>query len=177
MSPWYSQVKGHEAKYQKDYVELYINHIRKHLLQEDTTRPFAPSSPSNGLETEKENWTAKHPQDTRYGDVHYYNDGGKLWDWKTFPSAKFASEYGFQSYPSLETLSQVIKESELTYPISKAIDHHQHHGRGGGSIEKQICVYLIFIENFDINCKINTKVLQFRFSFHSSAKSYLIYYY
>ncbi|CAK9253539.1 unnamed protein product, partial [Sphagnum jensenii] len=138
MSPWYGEVKGHEDKYKKDYVELYINHVRKQLIQEDTTRPFVGSSPSNGLETEKENWTAKNPSEWRFGDVHFYDYSGNLWDWNTFPSPKFASEYGFQSYPSLETLSQVIKESDLTYPISKALDHHQHHGGGTAAIEKQI---------------------------------------
>ncbi len=128
----------------KAYVDLYINHVRKYLLQEDTTRPFVGSSPSNGLESEKENWTAKHPGDNRYGDVHYYNDGGKLWDQKTYPSAKFASEYGIQSYPSLETLSQAIKESDLTYPISKAIQHHQRKDGGGDAVERQICMTFIF---------------------------------
>jgi beta-mannosidase len=117
--------------------------VRKLLLQEDTTRPFVGSSPSNGKETEKENWISKNPQDWRYGDVHYYNYGSPLWNWRQFPSAKFASEFGFESYPSLETLSQVIKESDLTYPISKAIEHHQHHGGGTASIEKQICMSFI----------------------------------
>jgi len=138
-------------KYEKDYRELYINHIRKIVLLEDTSRPFVSSSPSNGLETEKENWVAKNPQDTRYGDVHFYDYGSPLWNWKIFPSAKFASEYGFQSYPSLETLSQVIKESDLTYPISKALEHHQHHGDGTNAIEKQICTLL----SFQIFCLFN----------------------
>jgi beta-mannosidase len=148
MSPWYGEVKGHEDKYKKDYVELYINHVRKQLIQEDTTRPFVGSSPSNGLETEKENWTAKNPSEWRFGDVHFYDYSGNLWDWNTFPSPKFASEYGFQSYPSLETLSQVVKESDLTYPISKALDHHQHHGGGTAAIEKQICMSFIYLINF-----------------------------
>jgi beta-mannosidase len=118
--------------------------VRKLLLEEDTTRPFVGSSPSNGLQSEKENWISKNAQDWRYGDVHYYNYKSPLWNWKLFPSAKFASEYGFQSYPSLETLSQVIKENDLTFPISKAIEHHQHHGGGTAAIENQICMSFIF---------------------------------
>ncbi len=118
--------------------------MRKLLLEEDTTRPFVGSSPSNGKETEKENWISKNPQDWRYGDVHYYDYDSPLWNWRQFPSAKFASEFGFESYPSLETLSQVIKESDLTYPISKAIEHRQHHGGGTAAIEKQICMSFIF---------------------------------
>jgi len=134
---WYS--KSNDTLYKKDYVELYINHIRKLLLPEDTSRPFVSSSPSNGLVTEEENWIAKNPQSTKYGDVHYYNYKDPLWNWTIFPSAKFASEYGFESYPSLETLSQVIKDSDLTYPISEAIADHQHYPHGVSEMDKQIC--------------------------------------
>ncbi len=136
---WFSEIKNNEEKYKKDYAELYINHIRKLLLKEDNSRPFVGSSPSNGLETEKENWTAKNPSDTRFGDIHYYNYWSGLWDWKAFPSAKFVSEYGFPSYPSLETLSQVIEEEDLKYPISKAIEHHQHYPINTN--ELQICMF------------------------------------
>jgi beta-mannosidase len=83
---------------------------------------------------------AVNPGDNRYGDVHYYNYTSPLWDWRHYPSAKFASEYGFQSYPSLETLSKVINESDLTYPMSKAMDHHQH-STIGYAIEQQICMF------------------------------------
>ncbi len=134
---WYALVKVYENTYKKDYVELYVNHIRKILLEEDTTRPYVSSSPSNGLESERENWVAKDPYDNRYGDTHVYIDGN-LWDWKLFPSVKFSSEYGTESFPSLETLSQAFNESHLTYPISDAITHHHQHGRKVDSIENLI---------------------------------------
>jgi beta-mannosidase len=118
--------------------------VRKLLLEEDTTRPFVGSSPSNGLQTEKENWISKNPSDSRYGDVHFYNYKSPLWNWKIFPNARFVSEYGFQSYPSLETLSQVIQENDLTFPTSKAIEHRQHHGYGGAQMENQTCMSFIF---------------------------------
>jgi hypothetical protein len=31
------------------------------------SRPFVPSSPSNGIESARENYTAKNPQDPLYG--------------------------------------------------------------------------------------------------------------
>jgi len=141
---WFPQIRTNDTRYKKDYIQLYIDHVIKFALQEDTTRPIVSSSPSNGLEEEKENWIAKDPQDPRYGDVHYYNYQDPLWNWKLFPSAKFASEYGFQSYPSLETLSQVIKESDLSYPITPIIQHRQHHPDGTNQIENQICKSKIF---------------------------------
>ena len=50
---WYNENKTMDEKYKKDYVELYVNHIRKIILEEDTSRPFVGSSPSNGLIREK----------------------------------------------------------------------------------------------------------------------------
>ena len=38
------------------------------MLALDTSRPFVSSSPSNGLETEKEGWIARNPNSDFYGD-------------------------------------------------------------------------------------------------------------
>ena len=129
----------HRQEYNNDYYKLYVDHIKNLVEKEDLSRPYMSSSPSNGLESIKENYTAKNPGDTRFGDVHYYNDFGGLWNWKTFPSAKFASEYGFQSYPSMETISKVIDPKNLTYPVNNDITHRQHHPGGTAAIEYQIC--------------------------------------
>ena len=48
--------------------QLYIDTIKQQLMLEDTSRPFISSSPSNGLETEKEGWVSKNPQSELYGD-------------------------------------------------------------------------------------------------------------
>ena len=137
MAPSYSVVKTNWSLYKKDYVELYINHLKPIALSEDPTRPYVSSSPSNGLEDEKEKWTAKSPGDQRFGDVHFYNYNIKLWDWKSFPSPKFASEYGFQSYPSLEAFNQVLDRKDMTFPVSKALDHRQHHAGGDQAMQEQ----------------------------------------
>ena len=39
--------------------------------------------------------------------VHFYNYRDDSWDWRLFPRTRFASEYGFQSWPSPETLLTV----------------------------------------------------------------------
>ena len=125
--------------YKKDYVELYINHVMNGIFAEDTTRPFVGSSPSNGKEDgEKEQWMSDHSGDERYGDVHYYNYGAHLWDWTIYPSGKFASEYGYISYSSVETYLSVVNESALTVPISDLMEWRQHHPGGTNSINKII---------------------------------------
>lgn len=78
-----------------------------YLLKEDQSRPFLVSSPTNGAESEQEGWVAANPYDPHYGDTHFYSYVLDCWDWRTFPRTRFASEYGFQSWPSLSTLRTV----------------------------------------------------------------------
>ncbi|TSK42171.1 Beta-mannosidase [Bagarius yarrelli] len=72
-SDWFFIPPADKPHYVKDYVKLYVENIRKIILQEDSTRPFLVSSPTNGVESEKEGWVAENPYDTHYGDVHFYS--------------------------------------------------------------------------------------------------------
>ena len=58
--------------------------------------------------------------------VHYYNYGADCWDLSTFPKPRFASEYGYQSWPSFETVSKISEESDWSYN-SNFSEHRQHH--------------------------------------------------
>lgn len=51
-----------------DYRKLYVDNIRTTCLKYDNTRSFVVSSPSNGLQSENENYFAKNPGDDHYGD-------------------------------------------------------------------------------------------------------------
>lgn len=52
-----------------DYRKLYIYTVMALVNQLDPhgSRPFVPSSPSNGIESALENYTAKNPGDSLYG--------------------------------------------------------------------------------------------------------------
>jgi beta-mannosidase len=144
---WWPELKTRLETYKKDYVKLYINTIKQIVLREDTSRPFIPSSPTKGPETEKEGWIAKNISDTRFGDVHFYTNFGKAyvinaWNWTIYPSSKFTSEYGFIAYPSFESISTATNESDWTYPISDVIKHRQHYPNGEQHIENLIANYL-----------------------------------
>jgi len=95
----------------------------------DPSRPFAPSSPSNGLETAREGYLAENPQDNLFGDIHYYEYVSDTWDWTTYPIPRFASEYGFQSWSSFETISKVSTIDDWDY-FSEFITARQHHMYG-----------------------------------------------
>ncbi|XP_062838485.1 beta-mannosidase isoform X1 [Anolis carolinensis] len=126
---WFSIPHAKMSIYVKDYVTLYVKNIREIVLAEDKSRPFLPSSPTNGVESVKEGWLAHNPYDTHYGDVHYYNYQSDCWNWTTYPRARFASEYGFQSWPSFSTLAQVSSEEDWSYE-SNFSWHRQHHAEG-----------------------------------------------
>lgn len=64
---WYGTNKN-PSLYNKNYVKLYIKTIRPIVLSEDPSRPFLSSSPSNGVQSEKDGWLATNPQDPYYGD-------------------------------------------------------------------------------------------------------------
>ncbi|XP_051901716.1 beta-mannosidase isoform X2 [Pristis pectinata] len=108
-SNWFHISPSNMTLYLDDYVQLYVNTVRETVLQEDRNRPYITSSPTNGKESIQEHWVAKNPYDDHYGDVHYYNYYKDCWDWTHFPKPRFASEYGFQSWPSFSTLERVMQ--------------------------------------------------------------------
>ena len=57
------------ARFEEDYRILYINTIKAtvDIIDPHVSRPFVPSSPSNGVESAQENYTAKNPNDPLYG--------------------------------------------------------------------------------------------------------------
>ncbi|XP_035024584.2 beta-mannosidase [Hippoglossus stenolepis] len=126
---WFSIPASQRPTYTRDYVTLYINNIRKIVQEEDQSRPFLVSSPTNGAESEREGWVAEDPYDPHYGDTHFYSYLLDCWDWRTFPRTRFASEYGFQSWPSFSTLQPVSVEEDWSYD-SDFTSHRQHHGDG-----------------------------------------------
>ena len=110
---WY-QTKNDSDTYFNDYRKLYIGVIQETIrrLEPEASRPYLSSSPTNGKESEKENWIAQNPYDFKYGDVHFYNYEINGWEPENFPVSRMVSEYGFQSWPSYTTLLPVIDEKQ-----------------------------------------------------------------
>ncbi|XP_025833417.1 beta-mannosidase-like [Agrilus planipennis] len=125
---WYGT--NNEDRYFKDYVTLYVDLIKKECLANDKTRPFLTSSPTNGIESDKEDYVARNPSSTHYGDVHYYNYVLDSWDVTIYPKPRFASEYGYQSLPSLKTWLTAVKDVESLNLTSDFMDSRQHHPDG-----------------------------------------------
>ncbi|KAK7792890.1 hypothetical protein R5R35_000439 [Gryllus longicercus] len=126
---WYGTGANFQ-QYKSDYVNLYANTIRPLVLELDPTRDYVVSSPSNGLETDKEGYVSTNPGNALYGDVHYYDYVADGWNADTYRRPRFASEYGFQSMPALATLrSAVANASELAVE-SELMASRNHHPDG-----------------------------------------------
>ena len=93
--------------------------------EEDQTRSYVSSSPSNGIKSKSENYLSANPSSKLYGDVHYYMMGD-VWNWTMYPSAKFVSEFGFQSWSSLHTMEYSLETKHLKFPLDEAFKHREH---------------------------------------------------
>ena len=129
-----------------DYVALYDDVIRRTLYQEDLSRPFWPSSPSNGdlvVNIARELFIQRwgESQNTSYGDIHRYDYLSKCTDVSIYPRPRFVSEYGFQSYPSILSFIPVIDDVSDLDIDSPFMFHRQHHPNGNMQLLNQIQMY------------------------------------
>ena len=129
-----------------DYTALYDDVIRKTLYQEDTSRPYWPSSPSNGdlvVDASRALFIQRwgESQDPLYGDIHRYDYSSLCSDVSKFPRPRFVSEYGFQSYPSLLSLQQVMNGVTDVGNDSPFMRHRQHHPDGNAELAKQVMMH------------------------------------
>lgn len=138
---WYG-TQDNFTKYQSEYIKLYVTIIKPIVEGLDPGRRYLVSSPSNGLESEKENYVAQNPYDPNYGDTHYYNYLGDNWNMDIYPKTRFASEYGFQSLPSLETMKTATNNSRDLALNSRFYAHRQHSPGGYNYITHQIDIHL-----------------------------------
>ena len=112
---WWSISEANKPYYYDQYRMLYINTIRSGVLSANMSRPFLSSSPTNGIDTERENWIATNPYDVKFGDVHYYDYHSDCLDWRTFPKTRFASEFGYQDM-ALKNLNMTHIFAIISYP-------------------------------------------------------------
>lgn len=95
----------------------------------DPSRPYWPSSPSSEGEDA--------PNSQQMGDTHYWDvwHGAKPFDDYESHLPRFCSEYGFQSFPMLKTVSSFAlpEDHSIESPVMTA---HQKHSRGNQLIRE-----------------------------------------
>ncbi|KAF2901224.1 hypothetical protein ILUMI_04960 [Ignelater luminosus] len=126
---WYN-TNWNFTLFHEDYVKLYVDTIRDEVLLNDKTRPFLTSSPTNGIESDAEDYVASDPGSNFYGDVHFYNYLFDGWSTLTYPVNRFASEFGYQSLPSTDTLFTATDDPDDLSTNSAFLLNRQHHSSG-----------------------------------------------
>ncbi|EEC16213.1 acetylcholinesterase, putative [Ixodes scapularis] len=111
-----------------DYVKLYVETLQRTVYDEDMSRPFLGSSPSNGILSELNEGVNDNPNDVLYGDVHYYDYYSPPWSLGSVPTPRFCSGFGLVSFPSFETLSTAFASEDLVFPFSQLIENRLHLG-------------------------------------------------
>lgn len=133
-SKWWPEMLVREMRHQLDYRLLFVDTIERLVMQEDGSRPYILSSPTNGNNSRLTEGIALNPNTRRYGDVHYFNYNDDSWIYQTYPLARFMSAYGVQSYPSRELMEKYADSRMLVYPFSKLLKHREHRAGGAESV-------------------------------------------
>lgn len=114
------------------YADLYFSTVLANISFADPARSTVSSTPSWGNETAV---LPFHPNEssTIRGDMHYYSDAN-CWDVSTYPRARFVTEHGVESWPSLLTLAPTLTgPADYSFNASLPVSR-QHHPPGQAEI-------------------------------------------
>jgi len=111
----------------KSYTDIFHHILPDAVAANDPARSYWDSSPSSGMGI---------PADLVNGDEHYW---GVWWGKEPFKNyathtARFMSEYGFQSFPELKTVKQYASPEDYDI-FSEVMKSHQRSSIGNGTIE------------------------------------------
>ncbi|XP_059150316.1 beta-mannosidase-like [Physella acuta] len=137
---WFNTEKNFTLYY-NDYIDLYVKTIKPFVNEEDPSREYLTSSPSNGKESVQEGYVALDPDSERYGDIHFYDYILDQWMWQGFRVPRMASEYGIQAWCNNETLAKVLLPSDFVLD-SDMVKHRQHHAMGNEEMGAEIGAHL-----------------------------------
>ena len=125
---------------------LKLNDVRKQAyLTADGTRMYWPSSPSNGAQAYDD-----QRDDYARGDTHNWDvwHGGKPFDYYYTIQPRFCSEFGFQSFPSMETISTFAPRDQWASE-SQVMKVHQKNGNGNRNITNTFKLYFNEPKDFE----------------------------
>lgn len=140
---WFEVSRNNRDRYLVAYDRLNRT-IETAVRRADPDRLFWPSSPSKGPLDFGDGWKAEGS-----GDLHMWEVWHGAKDFEHYRSVRprFASEFGFQSFPSLATLSAYIAEDALDIS-SPAMDLHQKNAGGNARIVETIARYFRFPKDY-----------------------------
>ena len=111
-----------------DYIKMYEYILPKVLKDEDPQTFYWPASPSSGGSFDE-------PQDPNRGDVHYWDVWHGLKPFTDYRNYlfRYVSEFGFQSFPCMETI-EAFTAPEDRNVFSYVMEKHQRNASANGRI-------------------------------------------
>ena len=135
----------YDCTYQQraDYVKMYEYLFPKLVKKHDPNTFYWPASPSSGGGFDK-------PNDPDRGDVHYWDvwHGNKPFsEYRKF-FFRYASEFGFQSFPSVKTVESFTLPEDRNI-FSYVMEKHQRNNAANGKIMNYLSQTYLYPGDFD----------------------------
>ncbi|MFV0344320.1 MAG: beta-mannosidase [Anaerocolumna sp.] len=126
-----------------DYIKMFEYLIPKALKKYDPNTYYWPASPSSGGSFYK-------PNDENMGDCHYWAVWHREKPFKDFRNYHFRylSEFGFQSFPMLDTIKSFTLEEDRNV-FSRVMEMHQRNDSANGRILKYLSQTYLYPNSFE----------------------------
>lgn len=141
---WHEETKKDRDRYLVAYDRLNRT-IEQEVKRAAPNSNWWPSSPSPGPMSFGDAW-----HDDTSGDMHFWSvwHEGRDFDHYRDVSPRFCSEFGFQSYPSMNIIRQFASEEDLNI-ASPVMESHQKNGGGNARIAETMFRYFRFPNSFE----------------------------
>ena len=126
-----------------DYIKMYEYVLPQVLREEDPVTFYWPASPSSGGSFDE-------PNDENRGDVHYWDvwHGRKPFtDYRKY-HFRYASEFGFQSFPCMETIESFTLPEDRNV-FSYVMEKHQRNASANGVIASYLSQTYLYPSDLD----------------------------
>ncbi len=126
-----------------DYIKMYEYVMPQVLREEDPVTFYWPSSPSSGGSLDE-------PQDPTRGDVHYWDVWHGLKPFTDYRNYQFryVSEFGFQSFPCMETIESFTLPEDRNV-FSYVMEKHQRNASANGRIAAYLSQTYLYPSTLD----------------------------
>ncbi|MBR3333891.1 MAG: glycoside hydrolase family 2 protein, partial [Clostridia bacterium] len=126
-----------------DYIKLYEYILPKIVKEEDPGAFYWPSSPSSGGSFDE-------PWDENRGDCHYWDVWHGLKPFTDYRNHffRYASEFGFQSFPCMATIESFTRPEDRNV-FSYIMEKHQRNASANGKIAEYLSQIYLYPSSFD----------------------------
>ncbi|HCZ00484.1 MAG: beta-mannosidase [Rhodobacterales bacterium RIFCSPHIGHO2_02_FULL_62_130] len=141
---WFDESRKDRDRYLVSYDRLNRT-IETALLQTQPAANWWPSSPSPGPMAFGDAW-----HDDSAGDMHFWSvwHEGRDFDHYRDVSPRFCSEFGFQSYPSLDVIRRFAAAQDFNI-AAPVMESHQKNAGGNARIAETMFRYFRFPVDFE----------------------------